>query len=949
MFEEKTYQALNVIQSKMDEYYNAVTTYVNGLRNDPSQILRDGDVQALIEQTLEFIRDNEVMLTPDSFKAGTRFSSSSYNDFIDAAKIDFEVTYARLRLLTKTINTVSNIIDAGIYEKLSIVDRLLDRIYNLSQLRNTYSKFDDVYSNTFIEDNNDFLDIGHKAKHNESGGTFTLRTISSDSIVEREENFNLYTIPLNSDAILHTHNTKPTSSRRYNGMDVSLYSKTPLFVNDYQIGFFEYTVIDPDTGAPYYPVSSVSYNGGTLAVILQFPSVKFINHVAMKFASAGLTDVLAVYYSREFASNLYEFQWNVVDFNVDKNNIRGVDINFTSKEAGAVLIILGQKKTQEKYIKATSTLSSLITSNTFDIAKLNEALASKSHLVTKNKLKEYVSSDVVKQLSDETARLLNTIIQELESLLPETTPEVTPEQITVLEYNFSIFDLEVNYHHYYTSSVFKSEPVGGDGSIFSIALTTSINELSIDDTDDISLDTSILFYIELENGQHRIIPYGDEYIKDIITIEEESDGIDITLEQLANSSDIQVYINGKETTFFSTIKQFATSTVVLGVRISSSVKLNFGDLIVITYKPSPLTTDDKINNVYELNMDNIIGNPMLVNDKFINGKMGRALLKLSNDEYMSLGVPEDIHQIKIAASGVTGVPDEYIYGYRLTASGISKIDSGLIPVDAISGVENTKFIPEHNVKIGSKTIYYGVLDEIITPVSGVTTYNTTVDYLPGSLHAFIGNQPININEYDLDSSSSSLNDKTIFDTNGIEYTDKILIAYIPIDPTSELIVSQTNVSAYNYSEVFTGTSEDGTITVPYYPHVDFNIRKIATVPSSEWRQSKGKFVNRYNEEIVYEPIRIIINGKIIENKTDYLTGEIPFLDVFRPGDANYQYYVFKNKIVFNTIITGITISVSFYKQNDRTRLVSKLYRTNRKIDDITPEIYGYSIYINKRD
>ena len=92
----------------------------------------------------------------------------------------------------------------------------------------------------------------------------------------------------------------------------------------------------------------------------------------------------------------------------------------------------------------------------------------------------------------------------------------------------------------------------------------------------------------------------------------------------------------------------------------------------------------------------------------------------------------------------------------------------------------------------------------------------------------------------------------------------------------------------------------------------------------------------------------ITNGALGLVSWDF-NGSEPIFSEFRQTERNYQYYVKANKIIFNTVIKGILINVSFYKQNDSFRLVSKLYRTNRKIDDITPEVYGYAIYLNKRE
>jgi hypothetical protein len=233
------------------------------------------------------------------------------------------------------------------------------------------------------------------------------------------------------------------------------------------------------------------------------------------------------------------------------------------------------------------------------------------------------------------------------------------------------------------------------------------------------------------------------------------------------------------------------------------------------------------------------------------------------------------------------------------------------------------------------------------------------DYFKGDMgevimysRAVAGQEFTDINDklYDKWVSSSPANvfDKTYFDTSGVVYNDTVFASYTPADEDALSEYYKSNMAKHNFHRLYNGTDEESTIELDVVPQIAKDILKVSSLSGGEWTISKGKFINKYNEEIVYEPIRVSINGKLVENRTDYFKQQAPDPEVFKYIGNNYQYYVSGNKVIFNTNI-DVPIEISFYRQQDSFRLVSKLYRSNRKIDDITPELYGYAMFINKRD
>jgi hypothetical protein len=934
---EKTVNTIDVSQSKMDAYFDVVNKHIQTLQNDPTMTVKPEFTQALIADTLTFIRDNEIMFSPSKVEKYSRFKSVLYNDLIDWARIDLEVAFARLRALVKVINVTSNIINAKTYSILSEIDEILDRVSNLSNLKNTFNQYDEIIYNTFIDDINKHDDIGYKTNHGDSGGIITLKDILTDNVVEKDSNFDLFMEPLNKNTVARQFRNTPTNDNMSFGLDASIYAFEPLSISDYEIALEE----DGNT------VSKVNFNGSTAAVIIRFPSIKLINHIEMKFASSGLTEVVGVYYSEDQGDTVDSVNWTAINFTIDNNNIRGVDINFESKEAGSIMFILGQKLFKEIIVEKNRGLETLIQDEEFELSKFLNQIEKNANIVTKGKIKEYATPDVVKSLSDDTAKITNAILEQLEIMLPpeERHTDITDtiEYNSINEYNFAVYDFKVNYVHYFNNSTFKSDAYGGDGSIANILLTANGNEPSLNG-DVVSKDTTVNYYIELENGQHRIIPHNQDTIKDIVTITSPGSGQSINIDLLAkNDNSLKVYVNNSLTSEYSPIVQYAGADIAFGITMSGSVNLNFGDTVIVEYTAPELDTAGKELNIYEIDIDEVLGNPAIINTKLNKGEPLYAIVTMNDSSYVSYRIPDEIHKIKKPAED-GDLTEDFTYNI---VSGLTKVSESNLPSGWASGtISGDYIVPSESVKITTKTIYNGVLNEEIDIISGATTFNTQTDYLHGSLHVSSQGKPIFTNEYNLDTEATK-NDKTYFDTSGVSYVDKLNVSYIPVDPTS--IETESNISAHNYSEVFQGTDDDASITLPFNPHLDINIIGNSGQPGSEWISSRGTFVNKFDEEVTYQPIVVTIEGKKVENLTDYFTGVIPTFNLYRDVEKNYQYYVVGNKVVFNTNIKGRLINVSFYKQNDKFKLVSKLYRTNRKIDDITPEVYGYAIYINKRE
>ena len=414
---ENTIQLIEV-EEKLENYAQILEVTLNKIAADPTfqQENTATEVNKLIEQSLIFIRDNEILVTPAALRRASRLRAEAYNEIIDSTKIDLEAAFLRVRSVVRVINNTSNLLSSRTFGTLSKIDKLLDRIANLRNLKTTNDEFDNIINNTFIENDNEFNDNDFKTRHDESGGIITLRETFSDEIIREEANFDLFIIPINRNALLREFFRKMTDNKLVNAMDVSLFSYNNLFIRNYAIGV--------DSAGEDV---KLNFNGGLIACILRLPAIKFINNIAMKFISAGLLDVVDVYSTLDSATNILDFAWTKVDFTLDTNNIRGTTLNFPTAQSGSIMIVFGQKSLTRITTENKQGLTALEGASKFDLNKFINEIQANVNIVSPNKIHEYVSPDVAKTLGRDTRATISTIISQLELLLPPDTASVEPD------------------------------------------------------------------------------------------------------------------------------------------------------------------------------------------------------------------------------------------------------------------------------------------------------------------------------------------------------------------------------------------------------------------------------------------------------------------------------------------------------------------------------------------
>ena len=216
--------------------------------------------------------------------------------------------------------------------------------------------------------------------------------------------------------------------------------------------------------------------------------------------------------------------------------------------------------------------------------------------------------------------------------------------------------------------------------------------------------------------------------------------------------------------------------------------------------------------------------------------------------------------------------------------------------------------------------------------------------MKGTLKAFCDGKMISeLTECDVDVYGDVLTDeeKTEFTLPSTYDSGGVTMCYIPIDPTAATDNISSNIAQYNATEKFTKT-KDMKLILSRYPHLDCDI-----ISSNRFDFADGAFFLKWKYSVVYEPIAIYVNGIKARNITKYRedrTSKPTFTPSYR--DDDYQYYVENgNVVVFNKSLLG-TILVYYYKTVDAVQIGVEMYRSNYNRDDMSPEIYSYTLLAN---
>lgn len=159
-----------------------------------------------------------------------------------------------------------------------------------------------------------------------------------------------------------------------------------------------------------------------------------------------------------------------------------------------------------------------------------------------------------------------------------------------------------------------------------------------------------------------------------------------------------------------------------------------------------------------------------------------------------------------------------------------------------------------------------------------------------------------------------------------------------------------------HPEQFSETDDNGLIQLSFYPYIAREIINNSTdwlrpdreVAKYNYRVNAGPVVIdgvTYSTiaERFYEPIRVVVDGVLARNITDYRDGYNPaFAEV--PGQSLiYQYIHAGRKLYFNRPIKGATIEVSYRWMTQYVKLIATLRGHQPVYNPYTPELVDFRL------
>jgi len=372
--------------------------------------------------------------------------------------------------------------------------------------------------------------------------------------------------------------------------------------------------------------------------------------------------------------------------------------------------------------------------------------------------------------------------------------------------------------------------------------------------------------------------------------------------------------------------------ILLPQSFSSEWNLASGSVVTMQYYIAAQDRFGRPYSTHSISIPNSVGKPNITDNRVMN-------------------IPYQYLYVPVTSGAVCYAPEEY-YPVSISGDLYFCLGSGkgeTIDSTVIIASEGTLFARGKYTAGPLNDFYYGSIGEPVTVVSGSgSLYHcaTSYPYIKGTLKIFNGKYIVSaVDEYPTDDPTDpsvgilSLADKTRFTVSGDFDTWDLTAGYIPIDNTDVSPYINTNIAQHNAVERFTGTQR-ASITLSRYPYIDAHI-----IQSDSFASSDGVFSLLYKYSITYEPVVVYVNGIKARNITDYENGGTPvFSEKIRETD--YQYYVRNgNELVFNEELVG-NIMVYYYVLSDNLQAKITMMRSNIIRDDLSPEMFNYTLLTN---
>lgn len=672
-----------------------------------------------------------------------------------------------------------------------------------------------------------------------------------------------------------------------------------------------------------------SYDGVIVDLVIRFNTTQPVTRVSFVPFSNKSVDIPQVYYS-----NVVNADWDSGDFKYIKDidiayDTNTVEINFERVYAREVHVIIHQ----EAYNLARSDV------------EIEETLSASDYVTTvADNMKDILPGGFLEPIN------LNMQMTELvNDVRDKASVETTKLAPNTKVYSVGLCSLEVSNVSYSHFGEYLDSPRKLNGNLHSMSYvqTDNMEEMEELTTSGIIDMCTLMFVNAGENSIYMGETTDDGKAIDGAVIEpnlEYSEGTTVrsttvpyklTTHFLPTDefTGFRMFADGEELTLPGTEEKEVSdynATISFPASFAEENNLLEGTIVTMVYNTPSYDYFGNSYSVGSANMENRIGKPNI------------AVNSASNIDDNFLYVP-------LSASGaISYAEDEYT---KVMISGEifyqTSEDKGL-EIDGETILSNGSSYYIHNSAAGGpfSSFYYGSLREVpeVTLSGETNEFVTEVPYMKGTLTVYSeGKLVTSVTEYATDTVGTIVGDegKREFSIPGTYDPSGITVCYVPVYPEATTDYIGSNIAQYNATEKFTKTT-DMKISLANHPHIDSDI-----VSSDLFNFSDGAFYLKWKYSVVYEPIAVYINGIKAVNITKYredILAKPSFGKSYREDD--YQFYVENgNTLVFNKDIAG-TILVYYYKFIDTIQTGIEMYRSNYNRDDLSPEIYSYTLLEN---
>lgn len=880
----------------VDEYRTALNDYYSDLISDreSSLTITKSNLELYVKSLLNKLKDAQVLFHYDRpFEPGDRFRSDDYNNAMREIYIDLKVIYNKILTME---TTADNIIDVIQFVRNNILNNIEKRNAEISVLKNLIDR-NIIYDDIHIIDNreNDYPDSDLAA--NTNNNTITLNEID-------EERLDITT--LHNDVSLIDFNPNMDINSKVYNIDktklIHIYGKSQTPHNSY----------DKRLSRKFSVSSNKLSSGMNIGIVIDLSKPTMLNTINLALTSPYPIEIEGVYYTHDNITNIYNQPINEVNYKINTFNIDDINIVLDNTITARNVILLVKQPTME--IKPEP-------DHFIDYQKYIDHINNISN--------NYSSVDVNIKNNSLHRRLRRTIESIIDYINKILNKESTKTDTHI--YEIMINGIDIIHNYYNDASTFLSPAYKSDKKIHSV----SLYDTTLDNYDT-NTDTVVNHYIKVgKDNELSVMPLNDDTYTHVIVINDTDDNTYKTPFPIDMSKPVSVTRNSQAYSNYSEIK--ISDSIATGIQLDGTYSLN--DIFTVTFTPSSTnilgqTIDPKTINIDQKFKPNL-KNKTCIHNRYVN----KILLKHTDDTYVAYTIGTECYESKIPFD------DDNYSGYVIiNPKKMTNMPDYVILSATTIGVKEDSIIPP------MRTVYFGILDEVKSAdYTSDIVLHTDKEYVPSSLFIYSKDDMtlVNYDEYTTDVSGQPLIDKTSFTlhaSSDYPVNGTLLLQYAP----AGFVSGEINISDYNILEEYQNTDQNGALQISNTPFIDNAIIASLTETPPAWLEGDGIWFLRFNNDVVYKPIDITVDGSPAIDKTQYTTLYKPELTEFDDNIGNYEFVIMAGGwIKFNTPIENKPIAISYYTNNDELRLKTKLYRLNRNTDDKTAFMQHTALLINE--